>query len=138
LLIGGHRRRVVTVRRVVLIVLALALVPAMATATSYRCMYDGQTRTACCCPTKQDPSKTPAEAPALRSACCCTITQATMAARAIGTMPMSDLPALGIPPVVTIEPVFTPVPVAVAAIVRPKAQAGPPCSLLARHCSLLL
>jgi hypothetical protein len=127
------------VRRVAVIVLALVVVPAIATtATSYRCMYDGETRSACCCPTQPHHDKAPVEGQALRAACCCKLTQVTTTARAAGTTPSSELPQLAAPVVVAVEAVFPPAPAPIEALVRPQVQRGPPCSLLARHCSLLL
>ena len=56
-------------RRVVVILLTLVLVPSLATASWYRCAFDGKTRAVCCCPTKPDPqNKAPAQDASVRAA----------------------------------------------------------------------
>jgi hypothetical protein len=124
-------------RRVVLIVLALVIVPSIAMATSYRCMYDGVSRAACCCVAKSHGSAGPARGPAFRAACCCEVTQATAASRAVGTT-ASELPLFVAPVAVAVVSSFVAPSVPTAAIARPCEQRGPPSSLLARRCSLLL
>jgi hypothetical protein len=126
------------VRRIVLIVLALVLVPSIATATSYRCLYDGQTRSACCCPGPEHQAQLPPGAQILRAACCCTITPQTAIARTFDQTAISKLHPVSVPVVVALEPAPVPRLDPAAAIARPHAQAGPPLTLLARHCALLL
>jgi len=126
------------VRRVFPILLALVLVPFTATASWYRCAYDGVTRSTCCCPTdksesKQSPTQTNA---AWKEACCCTVTHAMTAAPAdrasqsasIDMSPMSITTALAIP-----DPLFC----AIDPPARSRAP-DPPDTLFSRRCSLLL
>jgi hypothetical protein len=128
----------VWLRRAVLILLALVLVPSMATATSYRCMYDGVTRSACCCPAEPRHEEAPAGELVLRAACCCTVAQATLAARSVGTTPDAQLHPAIAPIAVTVAPAFAATLASVTVIARPHAPRGPPSSLLAHRCSLLL
>jgi hypothetical protein len=128
------------VRRVVLILLTLLLVPSVASASWYRCAYDGKTRSVCCCPTKADPhqKKTPAQDASLRPACCCTVTHITSRAldgeaRALPSIDSSPT-ALNAPPQIFAPQALIPC----MALGRPRAQGDPPDTLFARRCSLLL
>ena len=127
-------------RRVVLVLLMLVLVPSIATASWYRCAYDGKTRSACCCPTKPDPhgKKAPAQDASMRAACCCTVTHTTSRAldRKVSASPSIDGP----PTALAASPqIFAPqVAIPRVVLVRPRAQADPPDTLFARRCSLLL
>jgi hypothetical protein len=126
------------VRRVVVILLALVLVPSVAAASWYRCEVDRATRAACCCPTEQDrqPQKTPAQDASIRAASCCTFTQDTTA---VPTIRASQPASIDVhPPALAV--VFTPPRASgkVALLDRPRAQGDPPDSLYARRCSLLL
>lgn len=126
------------VRRIVLVLLALVLVPSMATASWYRCTLDGTTRSVCCCPARQAPAKkAPAPEASLRAACCCTVTHITSRASAAEVHPpvsVAPPPAVLLPvAVVPPQPSLRGVPVD-----RPCAQGDPPDTLLARRCSLLL
>jgi hypothetical protein len=127
------------VRRIVLILL-LVLMPSTATASWYRCAYDGVTRSACCCPTSKHKArqKAPVPSTSVRAACCCTVTEVTSAApetRASEAMVIDSAP-----PVLAVEQAVTPSrgPDRIASIDRPRAQWDPPDTLFARHCSLLL
>jgi hypothetical protein len=128
------------VRRVVLVLLTLILVPSIAAASWYRCAYDGKTRSACCCPTKADPhtKKTPAQDASMRAACCCTVTHVTSRAldREASASPSID----GAPTALAASPqIFAPqAAIPCLAPVRPRAQGDPPDTLFARRCSLLL
>jgi len=128
------------VRRVVLILLTLVLVPSIATASWYRCAYDGNTRSACCCPTKADPhkKKAPAQDASVRAACCCTVTHVT--SRALdgeaSVPPSIDSPATALAAPSQIVGPQASIPC--VALDRPRAQGDPPDSLFARRCSLLL
>jgi len=128
------------VRRAALILLVLILTPSMATASWYRCAYDGTVRSACCCPAKHGPrEKGPAHAPSLRAACCCTVTHITPRDPTSGASPPASIgvPALAV--AVTVDaPRPSPASVASVAIDRPRAQGDPPVTLFARRCSLLL
>ena|ERR1041385_8455394 len=128
------------VRRIALILLILVVAPSMATASWYRCAYDGVVRSACCCPTKADPhkKKAPAPDPSMRAACCCTVTYITSRApdgerNAAAALDMAPT-ALSVASVVAAPRVAC----AAVAIDRPRAQGDPPDTLFARRCSLLL
>jgi hypothetical protein len=128
------------VRRVVVILLALVLVPSVTAAPWYRCEVDRATRAACCCPTEQDrqPQNTPAQDASIRAASCCTVTQDTTA---VPTIRASQPTSIDVhPPALAV--VFTVVPPRapgkVGLLDRPRAQGDPPASLYARRCSLLL
>jgi hypothetical protein len=128
------------VRRVVLVLLTLVLVPSIATASWYRCAYDGKTRSACCCPANADPhnKKTPAQDASMRAACCCTVTH--MTSRALDRK-ASDSPSVDSPRTALVAPLQICAPqAAIPRVVldRPRAQADPPDTLFARRCSLLL
>lgn len=135
---GYHARHV---RRVVLVLLALALAPSTATASWYRCAYDGVTRSACCCPGRAHGAKAkhPASQPSLRAACCCTVTQVTRAAPPGRTGDVTPAPSIdGAAVTVAVWlPLAPPGRGAVAAAARPRAQ-DPPDTLFHRRCSLLL
>lgn len=128
-------------RRVVLVLLALVMfVPSVARASAwYRCAHDGETRSSCCCPpAAKHHNKTPASNTALRAACCCSITQ--LAAQESSERAVSPL-ALDMAPVmvtvaIAVAPIETSVRLAILDGSRP--QRGPPESLFARFCSLLL
>ncbi|MEP6862275.1 MAG: hypothetical protein ABJE66_16745 [Deltaproteobacteria bacterium] len=126
-------------RRVVLILLALVLfAPSVARASAwYRCAHDGQTRTSCCCPPTAKHHKTPTSNTAIRAACCCSITQlaaAESSERAVSSLALDMAPAMVT--VVAVAPIETPVRVAILDYSSP--PRGPPESLFARSCSLLL
>jgi hypothetical protein len=127
------------VRRVALILLAVVLMPSMATAAWYRCAFDGRTRSVCCCPmTPGQRQKAPIHEVALREACCCTITQVasrTPTAQNHAPAPLAPPPATAAIATAVAPP---PAPPPLAALDRPRAQGDPPASLLARRCSLLL
>jgi hypothetical protein len=135
---GYHARRV---RRVVLVLLALALAPSTANAAWYRCAYDGMVRSACCCPSSAHGAKPnhPAAQPSLRAACCCTVTQVTRAEPPGRTGDVTSAPANdgGMVTAAAWPRLAWPGRGAVAAIARPRAQ-DPPDTLFHRHCSLLL
>jgi hypothetical protein len=126
------------VRRVVLILLALVLVPSTAMASWYQCAYDGVTRSACCCPTNTHQQKTPAQDTSVRAACCCTITRFTSTAPTVrANQPMSvDVAPVALVVVFTLAPPRT--VGGMVSIDRPRAQGDPPDTLFARRCSLLL
>jgi hypothetical protein len=127
-------------RRVVVIVLALVLAPSMATASWYRCAYDGTVRSACCCPAKHDrqQDKAPAQDASVRATCCCTVTHVTPRAPTAEANPPSSstihLAALAVAAAVG-PPRRS---LASAPIDRPRAQGDPPATLYARRCLLLL
>lgn len=126
--------------RIIAILLTLALAPSMATASWYRCAYDGVIRSACCCPAgpAHDKKQAPAPVPSVRSACCCTVSQVTTRApdgastAAAGVRPdpapCAVVSAVAVPRIVR----------ATVAIDRPRALGDPPDTLFARRCSLLL
>ena len=130
------------VRRVVLILLSLVLVPSVATASWYRCAYDGMTRAVCCCPMKPNQhnqhKKTPAQDASVRAACCCTVTQVASRAPTAEANPPASIniapTTLAVP--TTIDPPRA--PLRVVSIDRPRAQGDPPDTLFARRCSFLL
>lgn len=128
-------------RRVVPILLVLVLVPSSVAASWYTCRYDNVTRSACCCPARDDQAKPrpPAQEARLREACCCTVTQAAGAPAMERTSSSSAPLALDLP-AVTLA-VARPVPVSSAragvALARPRAL-DPPDTLFSRRCSLLL
>ncbi|HEX3763670.1 MAG TPA: hypothetical protein VHW23_33465 [Kofleriaceae bacterium] len=126
-------------RRVVVLLLALVLVPSMATASWYRCALDGKTRAVCCCPARSDsPRKAPTHHAVLREACCCTVTQ--VAARASTGEPAPAV-SIGVAPVATVLAAAIPAPrvlAPIASLDRPRAPSDPPDTLFARRCSLLL
>jgi hypothetical protein len=136
--LGYHAR---CVRRVVLVLLALALAPSTATASWYRCAYDGVVRAACCCAGRADGAnaKRPAAQASLRAACCCTVTQVTRAAPPGRTGDVTSAPSIDGAAVTVASwlPLAPPGRGAVAAIARPRAQ-DPPDTLFHRRCSLLL
>src|SRR5262245_11267007 len=129
------------VRRVVPILLVLCLVPASAAASWYTCMYDNVTRSACCCPAKEDEPKQRPAVPetVLRAACCCTVTQVASAAPIDRASQSVTSVSIDVAPVMLA--VAVPVPVtssrALVPLARARAQ-DPPDTLLSRHCSLLL
>jgi hypothetical protein len=127
------------VRRVVVFLLALVLVPSLATASWYRCALDGKTRAVCCCPARSDsPRKPPADHAALREACCCTVLQ--IAAQA-STGDAAPAASIGPGPAAPVMPAALPAPrvgLALASLDRPRALGDPPDTLFARRCSLLL
>jgi hypothetical protein len=137
---GYHVRRV---RRVVLtlLALALALAPSTATASWYRCAYDGVIRSACCCAggAQGAKAKRPAAQPSLRSACCCTVTQVTGAAPPGRTGEVTSALSIDGAAVMAASWVALAPPGrgAVAAVARPRAL-DPPDTLFHRRCSLLL
>ena len=127
-------------RRVVVILLALVLAPSMATASWYRCAYDGMVRSACCYLAKQERQRdrAPAQDASVRATCCCTVTHVAVRAPTAQTSP---------PASISIHPAALAVAAAVgparrslasAPIGRPRAQGDPPATLYARRCSLLL
>jgi hypothetical protein len=128
------------VHRILAILLTLALAPSMATASWYRCAYDGVIRSACCCPARpaQGKKQAPAPVPSVRAACCCTVTQVTSrapdaeskAAAAIRPDPAvcAVTSAMAAPRIARVA----------VAIDRPRALGDPPDTLFARRCSLLL
>lgn len=127
-------------RRVVLILLALVLfVPSVARASAwYRCAHDGETRTSCCCPPGAKHHKAPASNTAIRAACCCSVTQLVAhesSERAVSPFAVDMAPAM-VPVVIAIAPIEAPIRTAMLAYSRP--QRGPPETLFARFCSLLL
>jgi hypothetical protein len=126
-------------RRAVLVLLVLVLVPSTAMASWYRCAYDGVARAACCCPTTRDWTKHRAPAPeaSLRAACCCTTTQVGAAAPDRTRSSISlDLSTPPLAPVIAAA-AAAPRPRAIASLARSRVH-GPPDTLLARHCSLVL
>jgi hypothetical protein len=127
------------VRRIALVLLTLVLVPSMATASWYRCAYDGVSRSACCCPTRADQQKkAPAPDTSVRAAGCCAVTHVTsrVPEGAVSTAASIHIEpaALSVPGLV-LMPRFVPTAVALD---RPRAQGDPPDTLFARRCSLLL
>jgi hypothetical protein len=128
------------VRRIVVILLTLVLAPSIATASWYRCAYDGKIRSACCCPTKPDPheKKTPPPDASVRAACCCTVTHITSRAPAAQANPLPSVDA--VPTALAAAAVVAPsrAPAVAVTLDRPRAQGDPPDTLFARRCSLLL
>jgi len=127
-------------RRVVLILLALVLfVPSVARASTwYRCAHDGETRSSCCCPPDAKHHKAPASNAAIRAACCCSVTQLAPyepAERAVSPIAVDLAPTMVTVAIAT-APIEAPVRIATLDYARP--QRGPPESLFARFCSLLL
>jgi len=135
---GYHARRV---RRVVLVLLALALAPSTATASWYRCAYDGVIRSACCCAGRAHGAKAnrSASQPSLRAACCCTVTHVTAAAATGRTGDVTSALSIDGAAVMAASWVALALPGrgAVAAVARPRAL-DPPDTLFHRRCSLLL
>lgn len=135
---GYHTRRV---RRVVLVLLALALAPSTATASWYRCAYDGVIRSVCCCAgsARGAKAKRPAAQPSLRAACCCTVSHVAAAAPAGRTGDVTS--ALSIDGAAVMAASWVALAPAgrgaVAAVARPRGL-DPPDTLFHRHCSLLL
>src|SRR5262245_37970383 len=129
------------VRRVVPILLVLFLVPSSAAASWYTCMYDNVTRSACCCPTKNDQSRQrPAVAETvLRAACCCTVTQVASAAPLDRASQSVTSVSIDVTPVILAVAVAVPTTSSRAELPLARARAqDPPDTLLSRHCSLLL
>jgi hypothetical protein len=128
------------VRRVVLILFVLVLTPSIATASWYRCAYDGTTRSACCCPADahRHEHKAPDTNPSVRAACCCTVTQVTTTAPTCGSIQSTSFDIQPPPTVVAFEIAPVRAPVEIVSVDRPRAQGDPPDTLLARRCSLLL
>ncbi|MEO9184496.1 MAG: hypothetical protein ABI467_13450 [Kofleriaceae bacterium] len=126
-------------RRVIVILLALVLAPSIATASWYRCAYDGATRSACCCPATTPHHKdAPARDPSVRAACCCTVTTTVAVAQAAPVAPAPfDIQPSIIPTVVPLPVVIGPA-ISIAMLDRPHAESDPPRSLFARHTALLL
>ncbi len=62
----------------------------------------------------------------------------TSVAQAFDHTATSGLHPVSAPIVAVIEPELAPAIVPIATIARPHGQAGPPLTLLARHCALLL
>ena len=127
-------------RRVVLILLALVvLVPSVARASAwYRCAQDGVTRSSCCCPPAAKHHKAPARNTEIRPACCCSITQLTSpgsSERAAPPIAIDMAPAV-VPVVITMAHIES--PERVASLEYPQLQRGPPESLFARFCLLLV
>ena len=128
-------------RRIVVIALALlALSPGVVRASAlYRCASDDEVRTACCCPAAARHHDAGGARPALRPACCCTISQ--IAAREAGPRatpaPVATPPAHAIAALITVA---APVPVArsIGSRAAPLPPRGPPGSLFALRCALLL
>lgn len=116
----------------------LVLAPSLArAAVFYECGMDGQVRTACCCPGK---AKGPDDsAPKLRAACCCKVTQVQAGEGSPRSAPPATFEATS-PDLTAIEVVTVPVSeqICVVAVVSAGIPRGPPESLLARHCALLL
>ena len=127
-------------RRVVVILLALVLAPSMATASWYRCAYDGTVRSACCCPAKHDrqQDKAPAQDASVRATCCCTVTHVTPRVPTAETNPPASISvhAAALAVNAAVGPLRR--SLASVAIGRPRAQGDPPVTLYARRCSLLL
>jgi hypothetical protein len=125
-------------RRVVLILLALVLVPSIAAATTYQCTFDHVVRSACCCRAEAHKQpKAPSRDTTIKAACCCTVTHltSTTASRLAPTAHVAVAP----PAVaVAIETPPAAPPTRVARIDRPRAQGDPGTRLFVRHCSLLL
>lgn len=127
-------------RRVLPILVVLVLAPSIATASLYRCVYDGITRVSCCCPSNAVRHKeAPSQEASVKSACCCTVTQVTSTAPAARA---NELMSIDIHPVALVVAfVLAPVPPGADEIIyltRPRAQGDPPDTLFARRCSLLL
>lgn len=127
-------------RRVVLILLALVVfVPSMARASAwYRCAHDGVSRSTCCCPPAPKHHKTSAPNTEVRAACCCSITQITSPGSSERAAPpiAIDMAPAAVPVVIAMAPIQT--PERIALVEYPQLQRGPPESLFARFCSLLL
>ena len=126
-------------RRVVVILLTLVLVPSLATASWYRCAFDGKTRAVCCCPTKPDPqNKAPAQDASVRAACCCTVTHVTV--RAVDAEVKAPASTHVAPTALSVPTMVALPRVNLAAVVldRPRAHGDPPDTLFSRRCSLLL
>jgi hypothetical protein len=129
------------VHRVVLILLTLVVAPSLATASWYRCGYDGVVRSTCCCPARADrheKPELPAPEPSVRAACCCTV--AHVASTAPDGVRKAAAP-LDLAPTTLPEPsAAAPPRVARAPVApdRPRALGAPPDTLFARRCSLLL
>jgi hypothetical protein len=130
------------VRRIVIaFLLGLVLAPAIASAAQYRCEYDRATYSECNCPMAWHPMARRGEDASeptarLRAACCCTITQSAPLVRSVWSDPTPfELRAFPAPAsAATIAP-----PALRSTIApRPRELGGPPSSLLARHCALLL
>jgi hypothetical protein len=127
-------------RRVVLILFALVVfVPSMARGSAwYRCAQDGETRSACCCPAAAKHHEAPAPYTEVRAACCCSITQITSpesSERAAPPITIDMAPAM-VPVMIAMAPIET--YKRIASVEYPQLQRGPPESLFARFCSLLL
>lgn len=126
--------------RILAILLTLALAPSTATASWYRCAYDGVIRSACCCPARpaQNKKQAPAPVPSVRSACCCTVTQ--VAARAPDAESKAWAAVRPDPTVCVVASAMAVPRIARAAVAidRPRALGDPPDTLFARRCSLLL
>lgn len=129
-------------RRVIILLLALILVPSIAVATLFQCGVDGKMRTACCCSDGQLAHKDPAPQPAsVQDPGCCTVIPAPNvepSVRAHHATSSDDV----VPPMLVVElpgaPACPP-PGARAPIVdRLRALGDPPDTLFARRCSLLL
>jgi len=127
-------------RRVVLVLLALVLfVPSVARASAwYHCAHDGETRSSCCCPPEAKHHKAPASNTAIRAACCCSVTQLAAygsSERAVSPLAIEMAPAM-VHVAIAVAPIEAPVRMAMLDYARP--QRGPPESLFARFCSLLI
>ncbi|MEO7735437.1 MAG: hypothetical protein ABIY55_31075 [Kofleriaceae bacterium] len=120
--------------------LALVLAPSIATASWYRCAYDGATRSECCCPATahQHQKDAPAPDPLFQAACCCTVTTAVAVAQEAWAAPVPFDLHPSINPIVVTRPVVSGPAISIAMLERPRVDGDPPSSLFARHIALLL
>ena len=133
---SGLRKLAMLTRIVAIVLVLLAFAPSGARAgTLYRCGMHGEVTTACCCPTSK---KHHATGTTLSSACCCHITQ--LAARDSGPrLAPPSMVAIAAPVVVAnVSAVIPPVVPRSLDLVAPPVARGPPVTLFARRCALLI
>jgi hypothetical protein len=130
------------VRRVFVFLLALVMMPSIATA-SYRCSIDDLARYECCCPATKHAAVHGAQAhedstASVKAACCCTVTQplSAQADRSSTSTHIELHPQLVATIVTLTQIVFS--SRAIPLLDRRRARRDPPSSLFARRCSLLI
>jgi hypothetical protein len=130
------------VRSVFVFLLALVLLPSIATA-SYRCSIDDLARYECCCPATRHAAAHGEQVhedskASMKAACCCTVTQPLSAqADRSSTSTHVELQPQLVATVVTLTPIVFSSD-AMPLLDRRRAQRDPPTSLFARRCSLLI
>jgi hypothetical protein len=140
--VPGHRLAA-AVRRILVTVFALmVLLPSIAFARSqYRCRFDGQVRSSCCCPATAQPHEAPGPA-AMRAACCCTVLEVAPSRAQPATEDNRDGSRSHLPAFVAWVSAYAAAPMTIVSVAppRPRSMAPPDRgqALFVRHCSFLL